>query len=262
MDLKVYSLDEIESKPIERLSTGIEALDKIYGFSIVNNKEVWGLPKGKISVWSGPSGIGKTRLCICISLFANKIGDRVLTFQNEVSPSEFKGWIKTPVKSPSNFFVSNYSNLLEQIQVIKSIKPDLVIVDSMNMIDGFDSIGNVKDILLKYQETVREVGCHVIFIGHQNKQGDIKGSNDSIYLGDIIAILERRKNERTFIVKIDKNRYGRTGGWVAFIHTDIGIEYLTSSIEIKESKKIIDFEDKFDYNKKPKTKSFLLDLFR
>lgn len=271
MDLKVYSLDQIDSKPIERISTGIYALDQIYGFSNLNGKNVCGLPKGKISVWSGPSGIGKTRLCIGISLFANKVGDKVLTFQNEVSPAEFKAWIKVPVTNPSNFLVSNYSSLLEQIQVIKSVKPDLVIVDSMNMIDGFDKIGNVKEILNLYRETVREVGCHVIFIGHLNKMGETKGSNDSEYLADIIAKLEKHKRNKTggeikgcFYVRIDKNRYGRTGGWVAFIHKDIGIEYVTSSVDNNNpvEKQVTEVTDDFSYLQKPKTKSFLLDLFR
>ena len=59
-------LSDIESRPIRRASTGIDELDFIYGcsFKAFADNDEWGLPDGKISLWTGDSGVGKSRVAI------------------------------------------------------------------------------------------------------------------------------------------------------------------------------------------------------
>jgi DNA repair protein RadA/Sms len=232
-DQGVFKLSNIEEKPVYRLSTGFSDLDKIYGSSktsLFDNNVEYGLPLGKISVWSGPGGIGKTRVAVSIASSVNSLGKRVLFFQNEASPSEFKTWTNGRISDPDNFYVSNYSDLSEQMKVIESVMPLLVVVDSVNMIEGFENPTQLRKIMNQYRDIVRKVGCHVIFIGHLNKMGDIKGNNDIEYLADVIARLVPH-HPGVFILEINKkNRYGKIGGWVGFCHTDDGIRFLNSSI--------------------------------
>jgi DNA repair protein RadA/Sms len=231
----VFKLSEIEEEEIYRIPTGFDALDRIYGGNDngINYVPEYGLPLGKISVWSGPSGIGKTRIAISItSNVCNTFRFPVLMFQNEVPPSEFKYWVKGKVNNPELYFVSNYSSLESQMEAIRQVKPRLAIVDSINMIDGFSNPTHIRDIMTKYKEVVGKERCHVIFIGHMNKLGDLKGNNDVEYLADIMATLIPHKNG-IFILQIDKkNRYGRIGGWVAFTHTDTGIKLVCSCFDV------------------------------
>ena len=235
---KVFSFDEIKSEPIKRYKTGFPYLDQIYGKSVINGIESFGLPKGKISIWAGKGGVGKTRIAIEISLSVNREGHKVCIFQNEVTPSEFAGWIKKPVIYPKKYFVSNAHALENQIKIIKDVQPAVVVVDSINMIDGFSNPYLIRGIMEKYRKAISDVGCHVIFIAHLNKKNDVKGNNDVEYLADIKAKMyphEKCKKGPAlpgfFVLEIDKNRYGKSGGYVAFKHTETGIDYVTSSAE-------------------------------
>lgn len=239
---EVYRFNEIKAEPIERFQSGFVFLDICYGKSEINGIEEYGLPKGKISIWGGSGGVGKSRTAIEIALSLNSQGYRVLFVQNEVTPSEFKGWIEKTVHDESNFLISTQGNLISQIESINKYRPDIVIVDSVNMIKGFKNPTELRHIMDVYRKTTNDCGCHVLFISHLNKAGELKGNNDLGYLGDIICTLEPlssklSKNElnnitdfdKYFILTIGKNRHGSSGGIVEFKHTDKGIEYIDSS---------------------------------
>ena len=237
---KVYSFDEIKSEPIKRYTTGFYALDRIYGETIINGIKSFGLPEGKISIWAGQGGVGKTRMAIEISLSANSAVHKVCIFQNEVTVSEFAGWVKKSVTNPKQYFVSNVGTVDGQIEILKKIKPAIVVIDSINMLEGFSNPYMIREIMDKYRKAVSDVGCHAIFIAHLNKKKEVKGNNDVEYLADIKAkMIPHEKNKLGgalpgyFVLQIDKNRHGRSGGWVCFRHTETGIEYVTSSLAVE-----------------------------
>ena len=233
----VYKISEVESKEVTRISSGIPHLDTIYG---------GGLPRGRVSIWSGAPGVGKSRVTIEISKFANNNGLRVLVFQNEVSPSEFKNWIKGKITNEDEYLVSNYSTIEEQIAALYTYAPDLVITDSLNMIQGFDSRTKIRDIMNKFKQAVDDINAHAILIGHLGKDGKTKGNTDIVHLVDVVCHLKphaawKEKVGRVtythapfpgvFYITVDKNRYGQSGGYVAFHHESYGIREVCSSIK-------------------------------
>ena len=241
----IKSFDQIVADDIFRYSTGFPGLDEIYGSSMRNGVVSYGLPVGQISLWAGAGGVGKTRIAIEMALKINGTGSRVLFYQNEVTPSAFKSWVKRPVPFPKNLFVHNYSSLEEQINGIASVKPNVIVVDSINMLDGFTNPTKLRQILLDYRKIITENNCHAIFISHLNKEGQVKGNNDIEYLVDTVASLTKTKNitdpgtggpdESVFQLDIGKNRYGMSGGWVSFKHVDDGVIYLVGSLDEETS---------------------------
>ena len=81
-------LNDIKYVEAKRSSTGISDLDWIYSGKGKN----WGLPEGKISLWSGPSGCGKSRSLITLSKRMSEAGHNVIYFQNEVNLGDFRSW--------------------------------------------------------------------------------------------------------------------------------------------------------------------------
>lgn len=234
----ILSYNQIQQENLIRYSTGFPDLDMIYGITHFPDKKYSvGLPAGKISLWAGAGGVGKTRVAVEMVLKISAVGLRVLFYQNEVSPTEFKGWVKKPVLHPENLFVGNVISLDDQIQGIRNIRPHVVIVDSINMMEGFTSPDELRNILQTYKNVAEENKCHVIFISHLNKQGEVKGNNDVEYLVDVVARLNHHTNPETkevvkgvFYLEIGKNRFGPSGGWIGFVHTNIGIEVFGSSL--------------------------------
>jgi len=227
----VYKISEVERKPVVRISTGIRHLNGIYG---------GGLPRGRVSIWSGAPGVGKSRTTIDIAKRINKMGGMVLYFQNEVAPEEFAVWVVDDEIDPSRFLCSNYDTIEEQIEAIRKYRPDFVVTDSLNMIQGFSSSTKIRDIMNGFKEVIAEVEAHAILIGHLNKAGETKGNSDIPHLVDIVCHLKPHKDWKddygnkhnalkgVFIIVVDKNRYGESDGWVAFQHDADGVHEVTS----------------------------------
>ena len=279
-------LSDVPVVQVGRISTGIKALDLCYGTtmidgSFVQRQRASGLPEGGVSLWSGGSGVGKSRACIAIAASMNKMGDRVLFVQNEVALNQFKEWTKTNILIPENFYVHSTNRLDEHIETIMRLRPRLVVLDSINMIDGFRSPTILRSVIQEYKKAVEAIKGHAIIIGHLNKAGTVKGSNDIEYLIDIQCSLfkvadEMPENLQTFwdaknlsydgmfILRFDKNRYGPitangSDNYVCFRHIAEGVEYIASNFE--STIRGLEWADVTDDDPQPKKKSWLGRLF-
>ena len=255
--MAVFSLNDISNSAVMRCSTGIPDLDSIFGKTTIDGITQFGLPMGYITYLSGSPGVGKTRVAIQVAKNVNSQGMKILVFQGEVRPSEFKQWTGTNVSYPGRFFVSDDRELKNIVANIYSIKPNFVIIDSANMIDGFAGQDDCRIIFETLKEVVANVGCHLLMIGHLTKTGITKGSADVEHLVDVVCklkhfpeaefIKEYTKDQRTQIVammgkniiwEVKKSRYGPSGGWVTFSHTDAGVELACSSVSLSRAMKI------------------------
>lgn len=231
------SLSEIESKPIPRASTGLLELDWLYGYSKYQDNTVWGLPKGKISLWNGESGVGKSRLAIEVAkeFCKRKDSHKVLFILTEADLKDFAGWIKKDSSNYKNFFCSGESGIEEIIKIIYELQPHLVFIDSINEIDEFES-GNKKEARLiingedemgGLRKVCNDVGCHIVLLGQLNQNGTIKGGTSLPHLVDIVFDLIKDSTQNKFIVSVGiKHRYGRKGKEFlsTWFHTETGVE--------------------------------------
>jgi predicted ATP-dependent serine protease len=127
--------------------------------------------------------------------------------------------------------------------LIRELLPDLVVVDSLNMVANIRSPDDIKEAMQKWKEVTQEVQCHSILIAHMNKKGEIKGTTDIPHLADLTCLLRKLDVPRDmrkysdaiqksgyFVIEIGKNRYGPSGGKVCFQHKEEGIEYKTCDL--------------------------------
>jgi len=203
-------LNKVPYVQINRLSTGIPELDWIYG----GKEKNWGLPQGKISLWSGPSGCGKSRSLITLSKKMSFAGHNVLYFQNEVNLSDFRSWAGNE-RLASNLYASDTTSLAGQISEITMSRAKVAIIDSIGLIDEFGTGHEVrvKNVYAHYRELCKKTGVHVIFVCQLNGNYQIKGSTSVLYLADISVDLDRHIVDKRIIknhFKIGIN--GRNGG--------------------------------------------------
>ncbi len=242
----VKRLSDIEAKPILRALTGFDDLDCLYGYSKFSDKPngtIWGIPKGKISLWSGCSGIGKSRLSIEVAKNYAKFGPnfRVLYFQTEAPLSDFASWAKNTTNY-TNIFCSGEDSIEEMIKIMYEVSPHIVFIDSVNeivefptgrasearrLIKGVFDDGNCVKPGLK--QVCNDLGCHLILLGQVNQDGKtIKGGTSLPHLVDIaldVVPLTPKDPGCCFVVKVGaKHRFGSRDGSVMFIHYDWGIK--------------------------------------
>jgi len=241
--MNICKLSEIEAKPIPRALTGFEELDYIYGYSKFNdewNGTVWGMPQNKISLWSGTSGIGKSRLCIDVAKRYSAAGHKVLYILTEAELEDFGSWAKDTTKYDT-FFCSGENELDKIIETISHVDPDLVIIDSVNEIEEFTN-GNKRESrrLINgtedkkgLRQVVVETGCHLVLLGQLNQDGKtIKGGTSLPHLVDIALDLVpfSKSSKSCFTVKVGvKHRYGKRDSKGMWFHKEDGVHCGTNN---------------------------------
>jgi len=262
--MALYSLDNIEHTKILRLTTGFPYLDRSFGITTHGNIDSYGMPCGRIVFASGEPGVGKTRFGIAVTKSVNALGYKILVFQGEVRPQEFKQWTGNDVIYPARYLVSDDRDIAQMIVYIRQEKPTLVVIDSANMIDDYDKSSEIHGIMDDLKIAIAEIGSVCLMIGHLTKAGKMKGNSGVSHLVDVecsiirvhtgnmksfdgLSVVECMKNvvetsaqlkiaiqnmykfvPGMFRYNIGKNRYGPSGGWALFRHNETGIEYLDS----------------------------------
>ena len=236
----VTKLSDLEAVPIQRLYTCFDELDWIYGYSQFPEKLIWGFPFMKMSLWSGESGVGKSRLAIELAKrlskrFTNEgFEGKILYFQTESPLEDFASWVNDTTDY-SNIYCSGESSIDKMIEIIYEVKPYIVFIDSVNEIDEFEN-GNKKEArrLIKGEEgkpglkqAIQDNRIAQIFIlGQLNQDGKtIKGGTSLPHLVDVALDLRNCEDgDDIFTVLVGaKNRHGSKSGHTKMQHTDAGV---------------------------------------
>jgi hypothetical protein len=236
------SLDKVDPTPVERIATGHDELDWLYG----GKGSSWGMPAGKISLWAGAPGTGKSRLAIEVAkrLCREEV---VIYFQGETDLGDFASWIHKQDTTVDNFYVSESKDLEEQLEVIKDLHdngltPSVVFIDSVNMVEEYGNghgscakrliEGDEKENLSGYRDICKEFGCHIVLISQLNKKGEASGSTVLTHLVDQVfhIVPGERGDESEFIFEPgDKIRYAKKGEsyWSTWKHLDTGVRCMS-----------------------------------
>jgi len=229
----VKKLSEIKAVPVVRNSTWIPSLDAIYGTSKSLTSNI-GMPKGKISLWAGESGVGKSRLCIEVAKrFSTRYENGVVLYIQTESPLEdFAGWAKDTTQY-NNIYCTGADRVDEIVDIIYQVRPKLIIIDSVNEIEDFTGNAKTSDRLIKgcgskvgLKQATNDVGAHTILLGQLNQDGKtIKGGTALPHLVDVaLNIVLVDPVAGTFKVEVGtKNRYGKRDSVANFKHTDEGV---------------------------------------
>jgi len=216
------TIAEIKQEAVRRIPCGIAELNWLYGCSKAPGyKPAWGIPVGKLSLWSGAAGVGKSRAAIELAKSLANNGYKVLYFQSEMDLSTFSNWVKKEdISNPKNFLVSNVKSLSEMLTIIQQAKPNVVFIDSINMVNEFENgtSRNIKSIIegdnghRGFRDICKKFRVHAIFLGQLNKDSKVKGSSTLPHLVDTVFNIEPLGIDGYFVIRVgSKHRYGRTG---------------------------------------------------
>ncbi len=203
---KPIRIQEVETTDEVRNDTGNNEFNRVLGGGIV---------PGSLTLIGGEPGIGKSTLVLQIVL--NIKGKRTLYVSGEESTKQLKLRADRLMiqNNPDCYIVSETS--LEQIFVhIQNVKPDLVIIDSIQTIStemAESSPGSVTQVrecsaaLLKF---AKESNVPVLLIGHINKEGNIAGPKVLEHIVDTVLQFEGDQHYMYRILRSIKNRFGST----------------------------------------------------
>lgn len=224
-------LADIQHNPTRRHTSGLDALDWVYGSTPCPNRRLnWGLPVGGVSLWAGAAGCGKSRLAIAVAARMSLDGFNILFAQNEVSPSQLKGWFAGQNYDPANIHVLDAPDLDSLLDTTWASDYSLIIIDSVSMLHGIERQAQARRIITELKNAAEALGAHVILIGHLNSRGKVKGGTTLPHLVDIMATLERGEFDGWVRFGIyEKHRFGPTGRSLTLNHELDGLRVVFGS---------------------------------
>lgn len=212
------SINEISTKMEERFDTGFSELNRVLGGGIVG---------GSLILLGGDPGIGKST--ILMQICKNLKNLNILYISGEESLRQLKLRADRLQVENDNLLLMTETDVEIVTEQIKSIKPDLVMIDSIQtmMISGLSSsagsITQVRESTNLIMHTAKNCDIPVIIVGHVNKEGSIAGPRVLEHIVDTVLYFEGDKQMSCRILRAVKNRFGSTNEIGVFEMTDKGL---------------------------------------
>ncbi len=223
---KPMPIDRIKPGNIQRLKSGIEELDRLLGGGIV---------AGSVILIGGEPGIGKSTLALQVALGTPQ---KVLYVSGEESQEQIKIRAERISASNPDCLVYCEVHLESLINQIDQIKPDLIIVDSIQTLytEAIDSspgsISQIRECAAQLLRVSKNSGIPAILIGHITKDGMLAGPKVLEHIVDTVLQFEGDHQHTYRVLRSLKNRYGSTSELAIFEMEVDGLHEIKNPSEI------------------------------
>lgn len=222
-----HRLSELDSQEEIRFSTGMGELDRVLGGGAVI---------GSLVLVGGAPGIGKSTLLLQIC--GNLREQKVLYVTGEESARQLKLRAQRLGVGQSDLFVLAETSLDNILQSIDELKPDVVIIDSIqtmfngDLTSGPGSVSQVKDCTMALMQSAKTQGFTCFVVGHVNKEGAIAGPKVLEHMVDCVLYFEGDHAMSYRILRAAKNRFGSTNEIGVFDMDDNGLKEVPNPSEM------------------------------
>lgn len=212
-------INEITCDGEVRYDTGLNELNRVLGGGIV---------KGSLVLLSGDPGIGKSTILLQICQFLGQ-NLSILYVSGEESAHQIKLRADRLGVSTDNLTVLCETDVQIIGEYIKSSKPDLVIIDSIQTMNfpelnsSLGSVSQVRECTNYLMHTAKSLNIPTIVVGHVNKDGNIAGPKVLEHIVDAVLYFEGERHLSYRILRAVKNRYGSTNEIGVFEMKDNGL---------------------------------------
>jgi DNA repair protein RadA/Sms len=224
---KVIALTEVSAREEERIITADAELNRVLGGGIV---------PGSIVLVAGEPGIGKSTLFLQHGLMMKEI--IVLYISGEESEQQIKMRADRLKLVNDNFYLLTETSTQTIFREIKKLKPQLVIVDSIQtlqsdlMDSGAGSIAQIRECAAEFQRFAKDTNTPVFLIGHITKDGTIAGPKLLEHMVDTVLQFEGDRHYAYRILRTLKNRFGSTSELGIYEMTGEGMKVVSNPSEI------------------------------
>jgi DNA repair protein RadA/Sms len=224
-------INAIDVTQTPRIKTKDEELNRVLG---------GGLVPGSVILLGGEPGIGKSTLLLQVSL---SLTTNVLYISGEESQQQIKLRADRMGLSGENCFVLSQTETQKIFQQIQKVKPDLLIVDSIQTLHSNhieSAAGSVSQIRATAGELIqfaKNTNTPVILVGHITKDGNIAGPKILEHMVDTVLQFEGDRNHIYRILRAQKNRFGATSEIGIYEMISQGLRQVTNPSEVLISEK-------------------------
>ena len=213
-------ISDISTTDEHRYTTGLSELDRVLGGGIV---------KGSLVLIGGDPGIGKSTMLLQICEYLGQ-GLRIMYVSGEESARQIKLRATRLGVQSTNLMVLTETDVQYVVEQIRSERPDLVMVDSIQTMNHTEltsspgSVTQVRECTNTMMRCAKTLDIPVIIVGHVNKDGAIAGPKVLEHIVDAVLLFEGDRQMTYRILRAVKNRYGSTNEIGVFDMGDHGLQ--------------------------------------
>jgi DNA repair protein RadA/Sms len=222
----VVMLDDILPLDNERISTPDEELNRVLGGGIVS---------GSVVLLGGEPGIGKSTILLQLALSCSQ---KILYIAGEESLNQIKLRATRLGYNNSECCFTTETGVEQIIQAAKVIKPDLLIVDSIQTIASLTvestpgSVPQIRECTAALIQFAKKEHCAVFLIGHITKEGYIAGPKLLEHMVDTVLYFEGDRHYNYRILRSMKNRFGPAAEIGLYEMNEKGLQAIKNPSEI------------------------------
>ncbi len=223
-------LKDVENREDIRFKTDIAELDRVLGGGVV---------KGAVTLLGGDPGIGKSTISLQICAHLAKNGLKILYVSAEESvPQTRLRAERLGAVNCKELYIVNQTDLSLILEYIKKINPDVVIIDSIQVIfnsslsSGPGSVSQVRECAQTLTRLGKAAQISMFIIGHVTKEGAIAGPRVLEHLVDTVLYFEGERHSSYRVLRAIKNRFGSTNEIGVFQMGSAGLEEVKNPSEI------------------------------
>lgn len=226
---KPVLINQVELSEEIRTSTNISEFDRVLG---------GGLVQGSVVLIAGDPGIGKSTILLQTSGLLCKENKKVLYVSAEESLNQIKLRADRLSINAQNLYIYPQTSLEFIKKEIENIKPDVVIIDSIqaiftqNIASSAGSVSQIRECCNYLMQMAKNENITVIVIGHVTKEGNIAGPKVLEHMVDTVIYFEGDKHKSYRLLRATKNRFGNTSEVGIFKMGTNGLVEVTNPSEL------------------------------
>lgn len=223
------SITKITGDQEPRIKTSMEELNRVLGGGIV---------PGSLVLVGGDPGIGKSTLLLQVSAILAARQKKVLYISGEESIKQTKLRADRLHVTSDTLYVYAETDMDYIEKAIDNIKPDLVIIDSIQTVhqpavtSAPGSVAQVRESTSAFMRIAKSRNIAIFIVGHVTKQGSIAGPKLLEHMVDSVLYFEGERHHTFRILRAVKNRFGSTNEIGIFEMKEAGLEEVKNPSEI------------------------------
>jgi DNA repair protein RadA/Sms len=220
-------LIRVDAKEDLRFDSGCAEINRVLG---------GGIMKGGTVLLGGEPGIGKSTLMLMLAAGVKTPG-KILYLSGEESPEQIKMRAERIGALSQHIEISTETDMEIVTEILKSLKPVLVIVDSIQSVKTRELgaiSGTVNQMKYAAQELIDWAKLHntsLFLIGHVTKEGTIAGPKVIEHMVDTVLQFEAADQDFRFLRAV-KNRFGSVDEIGIFEMNEDGLKEIKNAADL------------------------------
>ncbi len=218
---KAMAIGDVDLSAAHARPTGVSELDRVLG---------GGLVPGAAILLAGEPGVGKSTLLLSVAAQSAAKGITALYISGEESASQVRLRAERINAINPQLFLASETDLGAVIAHIDAVKPELLIIDSVQTIGSATADGSpggvtqVREVAGALIRICKDRDITLLLVGHVTKDGSIAGPRLLEHIVDVVLQFEGERHSRLRLIRAIKNRFGASDEVGCFDLSDTGIE--------------------------------------